>query len=119
QIVLDLVNRGASTEGLVRTEITSLVVPQGRSGRVYATLDNSAPLPGFSGDAVLVSFDRGRSWQTAGGLPALRPGRLRAAPADPDVMYLSMHTGQYGPVTPTVNSIQIGDIWSFYASTDG
>jgi len=120
QVVLDLANRGASQNGLAGAEITSLVVPPGRAGRVYATVAIASPYLTTSIEPVLVSFDGGRSWQTSSGLPTpLRPVRLRASPADPNVMYLSMHTGQPPVATLRVNSLDVGDIWSFFASTDG
>lgn len=119
QIVLDLAFRGGPGDALRAAEITSIVVPATGSGRVYATVANTGPLNESVIAPVLASFDRGRTWHTARGLPAIRPSRLRASPADPDVMYLSMHTGELGNATVPLNSVPVRDIWSFYASTDG
>ena len=117
QLVLDLADRGGSSDGPTGAEITSLVVP--RPGRIYATVAKANALPGTPIEPVMMSFDGGRSWETAAGLPAIRPSRLRASPADPDVMYLSMHTGPIPAATIRVNSIDVGHVWSFFASTDG
>jgi len=116
--VLDLVGRAAG-DPLATGDVTSLVVPAGRPGRVYATVSKTTPVPGTETEPVLVSFDYGRSWQNARGVPPLLPSRLRASPANPDAMYLSMHTGQPGPATVSLNSIHPGDLWAFYASADG
>lgn len=117
QLVLDLAARGASDQSAPGAEITSLVVAGG--GRVYATVAKAIPLPGGAIEPVLVSLDEGRSWQAARGLPPLLPSRLRVSPADPDVMYLSLHTAPLPVATVMVNSARVGDVWSFYGSTDG